>query len=94
MPHDVKTFEIQREKLNNVKIEVMQLRNRLSRQKRVRSLNERSLAAGKNRSRKVEGLLSEMQLDLTNLKTRLQDELRELGKQHIFSAISLIYYSF
>jgi len=79
LPHDLKTFETQREELNSVKIEVMQLRNRLSRQKRVRSLNERSLAAGKNRSRKVEGLLSEMHMDLSNLKERLQAELRELG---------------
>lgn len=94
MPHDLKTFETQREELNSVKIEVMQLRNRLSRQKRVRSLNERSLAAGKNRSRKVEGLLSEMHMDLSNLKERLQAELRELGRQYTSNTFSLIWLSF
>ena len=58
----------------------MQLRNRLIRQKRLRGLNERSLIVGKSRSHKVEGLLLEMQMDLKNLKERLQDELMELGK--------------
>lgn len=94
MPYDVKTFETQREELNSVKIEVMQLRNRLSRQKRVRSLNERSLAAGKNCSRKVEGLLSEMHMDLSNLKERLHAELRELGREYTSNTFSLIWLSF
>lgn len=84
MPLDVKGFETQREELNKVKVEVMQLRNRLSRQKRLCGLNERSLIAGKNRSHKVEGLLLEMQMDLKNLKERLQDELRELGKFYCY----------
>ena len=52
----------------------------LPRQKRLRGLNEHSLVAGKNRAKKAEGLLLEMQMDLKNLKERLQVELTELGE--------------
>lgn len=68
--------------MNKLKIKVLQLRNRLGRQKKVRSLNERSLEAGKKRADKVESLLMEMQTDLTSLKGRLQEELNELRKLH------------
>ena len=80
MSSDVKLYESQQEEMNQLKGKVMQLRNRLGRQKRLRSLNERSLVAGKSRSHKVEGLLLEMQMDLKNLKERLQDELHEIGE--------------
>lgn len=76
---DAKKYEAQQEEANALRGWAMQLRNRLSRQKRLRVLNERSLAAGRSRSHKVEGLLLEMQMDLKNLKERLQDELNELG---------------
>eukprot|EP00584_Thalassiosira_punctigera_P018578 CAMPEP_0172554910 /NCGR_PEP_ID=MMETSP1067-20121228/56996_1 /TAXON_ID=265564 ORGANISM="Thalassiosira punctigera, Strain Tpunct2005C2" /NCGR_SAMPLE_ID=MMETSP1067 /ASSEMBLY_ACC=CAM_ASM_000444 /LENGTH=941 /DNA_ID=CAMNT_0013343377 /DNA_START=227 /DNA_END=3052 /DNA_ORIENTATION=- len=79
MSEDVETFEAQQEEINQLKGKVMQLRNRLSRQKKLRSLNERSLVAGKSRAHKVEGLLLEMQMDLRTLKERLQDELNEIG---------------
>lgn len=58
---------------------MLQLRNRLSRQKRIRDLNQRSLKSGENRADKVEGLLMEMQSDLRSLKERLQVELNDLG---------------
>jgi septal ring factor EnvC (AmiA/AmiB activator) len=80
MPPSVEKYESQRENLNKLKIKVLQLRNRLGRQKRIRGLNERSLKAGKKRADKVEGLLIEMQTDLISLKGRLQEELDELGE--------------
>lgn len=80
MPQPVRKYEAQAEEVNTLRGRVLQLRNRVSRQKRLRSLNERSLVAGKSRAHKVEGLLLEMQMDLKSLKERLQDELNELGK--------------
>lgn len=79
MPAPIKKYELQQEEMNALRGKVLQLRNRLGRQKRLRSLNERSLVAGKSRGHKVEGLLLEMQTDLKNLKQRLQDELNDLG---------------
>lgn len=80
MSKDVRRYEAQQEEINQLKGKVMQLRNRLVRQKRLRGLNERSLIAGKSRAHKVEGLLLEMQMDLRSLKERLQDELNEIGE--------------
>ena len=59
---------------------MLQLRNRLTRQKLLRRLNERSLIAGKIKADKLEDLLLEMQMDLKSLKGRLQDELHEIGE--------------
>lgn len=80
MPTSVEKYESQRENLNKLKIKVLQLRNRLGRQKKIRSLNERNLKSGEKRAHKMEELLVEMQTDLTNLKGRLQEELNELGE--------------
>jgi hypothetical protein len=80
MSSTLSVYESRQEEMNALKGKVLQLRNRLLRQKRLRSLNEQSLIAGKSRSNKVEGLLLEMQMDLKNLKGRLQDELTELGE--------------
>lgn len=79
IPPSVEKYQSQKEELNRLNIKVLQLRNRLSRQKKIRILNERSLKAGETRSQRVEGLLLEMQADLRCLKERLQDELNELG---------------
>lgn len=73
-------YESRKEEMNALKGKVMQLRNRLGRQKRLRSLNEQSVAAGKSRAIKGERLLKEMEKDLIALKRRLQDELNELGQ--------------
>lgn len=75
----VKKVEARREELNELRGKVAQLRNRLGRQKRLRSLNERSYVAGKDRGVRAEGLLMEMKLDLTSLKDRLREELLDLG---------------
>jgi hypothetical protein len=80
MPSALGVYESRQEEINTLKGKVLQLRNRLSRQKRLRGLNEHSLVAGKSRANKAEGLLLEMQMDLKNLKGRLQDELAELGE--------------
>ena len=80
MPSTLSDYESRQEEINSLKGKVLQMRNRLSRQKRLRSLNEHSLVAGKRRADKVEELLLEMQMDLKNLKGRLQDELTELGE--------------
>jgi hypothetical protein len=80
MPPSVEKYESQRENLNKLKIKVLQLRNRLGRQKRIRGLNELNFKAGEKRADKVEGLLIEMQTDLASLKGRLQEELDELGE--------------
>jgi signal-transduction protein with cAMP-binding, CBS, and nucleotidyltransferase domain len=42
-------------------------------------LNERTFAATQERSARVEALVSEMRSDLKSLKSRLDDEIRELG---------------
>ena len=80
MPSALGVYESRQEEINTLKGKVLQLRNRLSRQNRLRGLNEHSLVAGKSRANKAEELLLEMQMDLKNLKGRLQDELTELGK--------------
>ena len=80
MMPSLEKYECQKEHLNKLKIKVLQLRNRLGRQKRIRGINELNLEAGKKRSDKVEGLLVEMQTDLSILKGRLQEELNELGE--------------
>ena len=79
MSAKLRTPESRHEEMNVLKGKVLQLRNRLGRQKRLRSLNERGLVAGKSRAKKVEGLLLEMQMDLKNLKGRLAEELTQLG---------------
>jgi hypothetical protein len=58
---------------------VLQLGNQLYRQRRIRLLNERTYAATRERSHRVEGLVSEMRADLKSLKHRLEEELHELG---------------
>ena len=79
MSDNLRQAEARQEEMNVLKGRVLQLRNKLGRQKRLRSLNERSLIAGKNKANKVEGLLLEMQMDLKNLKTRLHKEVTDLG---------------
>lgn len=58
---------------------VLQLRNELYRQRRVRMLNERTLASTKERATRVETLVAEMRTDLKTLKRRLDEEVAVLG---------------
>ena len=45
-------------------------------------MNERTLAATRDRSSRVESLVAEMRTDLKTLKNRLDEELNELGINH------------
>jgi len=58
---------------------VLHLRNELHRQRRIRTLNERTHATFKDRSLRAEALVAEMRADLKSLKDRLGDEVGELG---------------
>jgi hypothetical protein len=73
-------WEADRHEMLSLKGSVLQLRNELYRQRRIRILNERSYIAGTDRTQRVEGLLAEMKADLQSLKERLQDDLVELGE--------------
>ncbi len=71
---------------------VMQLRNKVYRQKRIRYLNERSSVSGDDRRRRFEVLLSDMKSDLDSLKGRLKEELNELGIDQVKAAELLADY--
>ena len=72
---------------------VLHLRNQLYRQTRIRTLNEKTCAATKDRAVRAESLVAEMRTDLKSLKTRLDEELTELGlDQDKAEAILKAYY--
>jgi hypothetical protein len=79
VPKDVRTIEVKRQEYLDLQARVLQVRNELYRQRRNRMLNERTFAATQERSARVEALVSEMRSDLKSLKSRLDDEIRELG---------------
>jgi hypothetical protein len=79
VPKDVRTVEAKRQEYLDLQARVLQVRNELYRQRRNRMLNERTFAATQERSARVEALVSEMRSDLKSLKSRLDDEIRELG---------------
>jgi hypothetical protein len=75
----VKDFEECRQESYILQAKVMQLRNQLYRQRKIRTLNERTFHATRDRSTRVESLVAEMRTDLKSLKYRLDEELKELG---------------
>lgn len=79
VPADFKSWEKEQEELCTLQASVLQLRNELYRQRRIRLLNERTFASTRDRALKVEGLVSEMRTDLKSLTLRLEEELHELG---------------
>lgn len=79
VPNDVRKLEDQRQEHLNLKAKVLQLRNQLYRQRRIRLLNEKTYASSQERSSRVESLVAEMRLDLKNLKGRLDLEIRDFG---------------
>ena len=79
MPPPNLANESDREAINALRGRVLQLRNVLGRQKRLRAQNERSLLAGTQRAGKFEGTILEMECDLRTLRERLASELVELG---------------
>ena len=58
---------------------VLQLKNKLYRQRRIGILNKRTTNSMNDRYLRAEELVSEMRADLKSLKRRLGDELKELG---------------
>lgn len=79
IPKKIREMEKDQFYLYQKKGRVLQLQNEIFRQRRIRVLNERSVAAEQVRSGRCEVLLAEMKADLTSLKERLNDELVELG---------------
>ena len=79
VPNKVRELEDQRQEHLNLKAKVLQLRNQLYRQRRIRLLNEKTYASSQERSSRVESLVAEMRLDLKNLKGRLDLEIRDFG---------------
>jgi hypothetical protein len=79
VPQDTKMLEEQRQDSYILQAKVLQLRNELYRQRRIRSFNQRTFQATKDRSHRVESLVAEMRTDLKSLKNRLDEELNELG---------------
>lgn len=82
VPTAVKKFETQRQESYILQAKVLHLRNQLYRQTRIRTLNEKTAAATRDRSGRVESLVAEMRTDLKSLKNRLDEELEELGLDH------------
>ena len=79
VPNEVRKLEDQRQEHLNLQAKVLQLRNQLYRQRRIRILNDRTYLASQERASKVESLVAEMRMDLKSLKSRLDLEIRELG---------------
>ena len=63
----------------NLRASVLQLKNKLYRQRRIGILNKRTTNSMNDRYLRAEELVSEMRTDLKSLKRRLGDELKELG---------------
>ena len=63
----------------NLRASILQLKNTLTRQRRIRILNEKTANSMNDRYVRAEELVSEMRSDLKSLKRRLRDELSELG---------------
>lgn len=80
LTEDFRSWEDEEEEYIELQAKVLQLRNSLVRQKRIRILNERTNAATSDRFNRAADLVAEMRSDLKSLKHRLEEELRELGK--------------
>jgi hypothetical protein len=79
VPAKFREWEDIRDELSVLRASVLQRRNELARQRRVRALNERAFTTTRDKSLRVEHLVSEMRADLKSLKDRLDYELIELG---------------
>ena len=79
VPKKISESQTDEQERIELQAQLLQLRNELVRQKTIRVLNERTVAAAKDREIRVESLVSEMRTDLHSLQRRLNDEIRELG---------------
>jgi hypothetical protein len=90
---DFRKWEDDEQEYLTLSASVLQLKNKLYRQRRIRVLNERTGASMTDRYQRAEELVSEMRSDLQSLKRRLQDELDELGiTEEMASQILSKYY--
>ena len=80
VPEKFRAWEDIRDEHSLFRAQVLQRRNELARQRRLRVMNERALSTTTDKSLRVEHLVSEMRADLKSLKDRLDYELIELGK--------------
>ena len=83
VPSKFREWEDIRDELSLVRAQVLQRRNELARQRRLRVMNERALVATSEKAARVETLVSEMRADLKSLKDRLDYELMELGEFNV-----------
>jgi hypothetical protein len=79
VPTKFREWEDIRDELSLLRAQVLQRRNELARQRRLRVMNERALLTTADKAVRVENLVSEMREDLKSLKERLDYELIELG---------------
>lgn len=79
MPKGVREWEDQEYESIHLEAKILQLRNELYRQRRIRTLNEKTFITYRDRSHRVESLVKQMKSDLKNLKDRLKDEVTDLG---------------
>lgn len=78
LPRGFREWEDAKCELSVLRATLLQRRNELNRQRRIRHLNMRALTTTNDRSLRVEALVHEMRADLKSLKDRLDDELVEL----------------
>lgn len=79
MTKDIREWEDDEQEYLTLRASVLQLKNVLYRQRRIRILNERTSVSMDDRYQRAEELVSEMRSDLKSLKHRLEEELSELG---------------
>ena len=80
MTEDFRKWEDEEQEYLILQADVLQLRNALVRQKRIRLLNERTDSGTADRYTRATDLVAEMRSDLKSLKHRLGEELKELGE--------------
>jgi hypothetical protein len=89
VPTKFRDWEDIRDELSLLRAQVLQRRNELARQRRLRVMNERALITTADKAVRVENLVSEMREDLKSLKDRLDYELIELGKFNLWIQTAL-----
>eukprot|EP00531_Pseudo-nitzschia_arenysensis_P001014 CAMPEP_0116146644 /NCGR_PEP_ID=MMETSP0329-20121206/17281_1 /TAXON_ID=697910 /ORGANISM="Pseudo-nitzschia arenysensis, Strain B593" /LENGTH=905 /DNA_ID=CAMNT_0003642419 /DNA_START=149 /DNA_END=2866 /DNA_ORIENTATION=+ len=77
--NEFRKWEDDEQEYLNLQASVLQLKNKLYRQRRIGILNKRTTNSMNDRYLRAEELVSEMRTDLKSLKRRLGDELKELG---------------
>lgn len=90
---DIRKWEDDEQEYLTLRSSVLQLKNALHRQRRIRILNERTSASMNERYQRSQELVTEMRTDLKSLKKRLSEELAELGiTEDMANKILSLYY--